>query len=290
MPDLNVLFLDFATAIRQKMEKEKDLHLAFWRRYLQNTKPLTLPIRKEARGDQHDGRSLLISMERDDVEKLRHRCLIEGVSVFSALFSAVMSVFRRVSGEGDFTVGSIMSIREDQAYRDVVGMFVNTVLLRSVAPNEITSVRESVLQSHKSMLDVMSFRHTPLTVLIEELRLPRDRDEFKVFDIMVNYHPFGTLFEPNDYEPFQGKVQFVDNETTTVGLGIDIYDWGAIFEIRIAYCGNIYDLADISSLGGQIRIAIEKMSQVDWSCCFETLTKNVSVEQSIFFKEMGVGH
>ncbi|MCX6126912.1 MAG: condensation domain-containing protein [Proteobacteria bacterium] len=245
LPDFRASYLDFSFAIRQKVENERD---------------------------PHDGSSNSIVLESFHLKKLRQQCLTERVGFFAVLFSGAMFALRQISSEEDVTVGSVMSIRDDQEYMGLVGIFVNTVLLRNSAPHEATTMREYFRQEHNSIVDVMSFRHAPLTMLINEQCLPRDATEHKVFDVMVNYHPFGTLFEPADSDLFNGKVQFVDNKTTTVGLGIDLYDWGSSLQIRLGYCRNLYDSDDIANLAKNIRDLLIKVSQLDWSIDYRILS------------------
>ncbi len=280
LPDLKGTYFDFVSAMRHKLEVERDKLMTFWRTYLQNTKPLTLPIRKKERGHHHSGASHLISLESIHVEVLRKRCFMEGVSFFAALFSGVMLAFRQMTGADDVTVGSIMSLREDQAFSRVVGMFVNTVLLRSPSSQMDSNLKEYILQAHASIIDVMTFRHTPLTMLIDELKLPRDAVEYKVFDTTVNYHPFGTIFEPSNGESIQGKVEFVDHGTTNVGLGIDFYEWGDHLQIRFGYCQNLYEREHIIALARQIRDILVKISQCDWMSSCGTFSMNMATADS----------
>jgi amino acid adenylation domain-containing protein len=265
---LKATYRDFACAVRQKMEASQHEFSLFWKKYLQNTKPLVLPIRKKGRGDPFDAVSHTLFFEERPLERLRQRCLDEGVSLFAALFSGVLLAFRQISEQEDFTVASVMSLREDEAYMGVIGLFVNTVLLRGAVRSEST-IRECIFQNHQSILNAMTYRHFPFIMLIDKLKLPREHEEQKIFDVMINYHPFRNLSKPYDSGGLPHKVQLVDNKTSNVGLGIDISPWGDSMEIRLGYSRNIYESEKIADLGRKIKIHLENLSLCDWSRTFK---------------------
>jgi non-ribosomal peptide synthetase component F len=222
-----------------------------------------LPIRKKGLGNPFEGASHTILLEPQYMESLRRRCLEANVSFFSALLFGVACTLHQSSNQEDITVGSVMSLRDDHAYIGQIGMFVNTVLLRTAISGQ-TSIKENISRTHRSILEVMAYRHAPLILLISELSLPRETDENKVFDVTVNYHPFGDLFSSDGQQPMHGNIQFVDNETTNVGLGIDLYDWGNRLEIRLVYDKTLYDAADLVDLGKRIKSILVELSQGNW--------------------------
>lgn len=263
LPAMPSTYRDFASDIRQRVEADRAEMLPFWKRYLHDAKPLRLPIRKPGRGDLLAGGSHTFFLEAGDLESLRRRCFSEDVSLFAALHAGVLFAFRDLSGDEDITVGSIMSLRDDPAHRGLVGMLVNTVLIRSVIPHQAAR-RDCIQRVHQAILDAMTFRNAPLALLIEELKLPRERDEHKIFDVTVNYHPFADLFKSDGAAPRRGSVQFIDSKTTNVGLAIDLFEWGKGLEIRLAYCKNLYEEKDVASLGQSVKSWLLRLAHSAW--------------------------
>ncbi|GAB3130605.1 hypothetical protein GCM10027289_15460 [Tsukamurella serpentis] len=113
-----------------------------------------------------------------------------GVSVFMVLHAALATLLHRANGSGDVVVGTPVIGRTDRRLRDVVGMFVNTVALRT-AVNGTESFNAVVDRIRSCDLDDLVHATAPFERVIETLAPPRSRDRTPVFQVMLSHQNLG---------------------------------------------------------------------------------------------------
>lgn len=269
LPDLTESYLDFAAESRDRLTSGCDESLEFWRRYLQGSPPLALTRRRERRGNAVDGASHEVTIDALALARLRQRCRSRNLSLSAAVLTAAFYAFRPRTRQADYTVASVVSLRDKAAHEHLVGMFVQMVLLRShLSPQ--ASVGDDIASVQQAILEMLPHRHVPLPILIEELNLPRDPHDHKIFDVMVNYHALWGVFEPKTVGSLRAELRFIDHHAADAGLSIDFYDRDEqTLTVRLGYCRNLYDSADIESLGQDVRRLIESFADCGWQTALE---------------------
>ena len=104
-------------------------------------------------------------------------------TLYMVLLAAYKTLMFRYTGQGDLIVGTPVAGRGHADLERVMGMFVNTLALRSYPSGEKTFV--SFLQEVKEQL-LESFQHQeyPFEMLVEQLDLSRDASRNPLFDTM----------------------------------------------------------------------------------------------------------
>ncbi|TPG89204.1 amino acid adenylation domain-containing protein [Brevibacillus laterosporus] len=121
-----------------------------------------------------------------DAEMTRelHRVAREhGSTLYMVLLAAYSAFLSRYSGQSEIVVGSPIAGRQHADLERVLGMFVNTVALRSFPDGEKTF--EAYLQEVKqTALQAYEHAEYPFEELVEKLDVPRDLSRNPVFDAM----------------------------------------------------------------------------------------------------------
>ena len=213
---------------------------------------MALHTRQLGVGDPLNGGAISLDVDADLVLDLVKCARNNDVSLSAILFGSAAYALRKWTAQDDYTVGTVMSLRDKESARHVVGMLVQMVLVR-ITTHLDGEVAENVRSIHESLRGALAHRFTPLPILIDSLQLPRDAAENKVFDVMINFHPFADVGFDGLAAPFSA-IHFIDNSTANAGLSLDFYEWepGAI-RLKVTYCKNLYSEVVIHELAKDVR-------------------------------------
>ncbi|RZK86256.1 MAG: non-ribosomal peptide synthetase, partial [Rhodococcus sp. (in: high G+C Gram-positive bacteria)] len=110
-------------------------------------------------------------------------------TVFTALRSAVAIVLARLSGDTDIAVGTPVAGRNEAELDDVVGMFVNTVVLRTrVDPGD--TVADVIRGSHDVELRAFAHADVQFERLVEVIDPPRSSSLHPFFQVALSLNNF----------------------------------------------------------------------------------------------------
>jgi amino acid adenylation domain-containing protein/non-ribosomal peptide synthase protein (TIGR01720 family) len=179
LPDPPLQYADFAVWQRSQ---DLDGHLEYWQRQLEGISPLELPtdrprpaIRTSA-GAMHE-----FSVSPELTAKLSELARSADTTLFTALLTACKVLFARYAGQDDIALGTVTAGRSREELHQLVGFFVNTVVVRSSMDSSrgfaslLTDVRDTVL-------DAFAHDDVPFDRLV---RSERDLSRNPLFDVMV---------------------------------------------------------------------------------------------------------
>ncbi|PBC47295.1 non-ribosomal peptide synthetase [Rhodococcus sp. ACPA1] len=132
--------------------------------------------------------------ESFQIDQRTHRTLLtlthqQHASLFTALRSAVAMLLARLSGDRDIAIGTPVAGRGDPALDDVVGMFVNTIVLRThIDPG--MGFAEIVDQSRDVELRALAQSEVQFERLVEVLDPPRSSSLHPFFQVALSLNNF----------------------------------------------------------------------------------------------------
>lgn len=179
---------------------------SFWLKLLDGELPLlNLPIdrtRPAVKG--YDGDTIRTSLLPSLREKLIQVAANKGVTLNTLLLTAYYTLLHRLTNQEDVIVGSPFANRQQADVQEMIGMFVNTVALRSY-PSAEKTIREYAGEVSELLLAAQEQQMIPFENLIERLNLPRDMSRNPLFDTMFSYQnkqqqlPVATELELEPY-------------------------------------------------------------------------------------------
>ncbi|ACR12028.1 non-ribosomal peptide synthethase [Teredinibacter turnerae T7901] len=134
LPKLSIQYGDFSAWQHQQIaSQEFPIDKEFWQKYLADMPQLhNLPLDynrnsiQGAIGAVHQSR-----ISPETLRKLRNLCVSEGVSLFILLQTVFALLLAKFSRSNDIVVGTVVANREHPQLGDLIGFFVNTVLIRT---------------------------------------------------------------------------------------------------------------------------------------------------------------
>jgi amino acid adenylation domain-containing protein len=190
LEELPVQFADYAVWQRQIMQGEYlDQQLSYWKERLSGAPALLAlpadrprPLRKTYRGD-----SLQVRVDPDLHERVRQFSLREGVTLFTAYLAAFKALLYRYTGREDLVVGSGFANRRLPDTEPLIGMLVNTVVLRTDLSGNLT-FRQVLGQVRQTILDAYMHPDLPFEKLVEALRQERNLGYNPLFQVIFSFH------------------------------------------------------------------------------------------------------
>ena len=135
LPALPIQYTDFAVWQHEQLQPQRLAPaLAYWRQQIQSPLPvLELPTdypRPAVKSSQ--GATYTFHLSPQLHEELALFSSYTGVTLFMTLLAAFQTVLFRYTGQSDLTLGSPISDRSRPETRGLIGLFINTLVLRTV--------------------------------------------------------------------------------------------------------------------------------------------------------------
>ncbi|MEQ4724231.1 amino acid adenylation domain-containing protein [Nonomuraea sp. B19D2] len=217
-PTLAPIQMDYAAhAVRQReqfLRGELDGSVAFWEGELDGMAALDLPLdHPRPRIWSSDGAGVEVSVPPALAKALTALGRSAGATRFMTVLTVFTGLLARLTGQSDISVGTAVSGRDDERTHETVGLFVNTVVLRSTVEAE-TTFRDLLGRTVISTLTAMEHQTLPFDVLVERLRPDRDLSANPLFQAMFLFEESGGAaitatglrFEEVDVPPLAAKV------------------------------------------------------------------------------------
>ena len=266
LPDIPIAFSDYARWQRSRMAgPEGERLLAYWKKKLQGSSfALQLPAdRPRPVAQTFCGASRSYSTSASLASALHAFCLREKVTPFMVTLAAVFEVLARYSGQSDIVIGSPIAARPRVETENMVGFFMNTVVLRGNLEGNPT-FRELLHRVRETALDTYAHQDLPLEMLIRELAPERDISRSLLFQVMLAYQnaPVHTL----ELHGLTASVRSIHNNTSKVDLSIELTPSAEAMDGVIEYNTDLFDSATIDRLWGHftgyLQRAIESPEQI----------------------------
>jgi natural product biosynthesis luciferase-like monooxygenase protein/FkbM family methyltransferase len=188
LPEPAVQYADFARWQRERLQGEtRDKLLAYWKERL-GGRPSGFELPTDhPRPAVQTSRGAVQRMEIDPaaVEALRRLAAAEGTSLFTVLLTAFGALLARWSGQEDVLVGTAAASRPDVTLEGLLGLFINTVVLRADLTGD-PSFRAALAVVRETALGAFSHAELPFQQLVEALQPERDLSRSPLFQIFFS--------------------------------------------------------------------------------------------------------
>ncbi|SES42611.1 non-ribosomal peptide synthetase [Actinokineospora terrae] len=256
LPDLVVQYPDYAAweQVRASSGALED-GLDHWRRVLDGVRPLDLPTdRPRPPVRTPVGAVHVFDLPADLVSRLRALAVASGSTLFMPLAAATTVLLSRYSGERDIAVGTVTAGRELPELDDLVGLFINTVVLRSRV-DEAETFTEFLAAFRSTLLEAFAHADVPFHRLVEALRPERDPSRPPLVQVMVN------LQNTADTVPtIPGLVVSEVKppiEVAKLDLAFDFDDHGDALTCSVEYSTDLYDAVTVERMGRHLLVLLE---------------------------------
>ena len=185
LPELPIQYPDYAEWQRDRLQGEAlEALLKYWRERLQGAPAvLELPTDHPRPSiESHRGAQWRFEIPASTGKALLTMAQGEGATLFMALLAAFNVLLFRYTGRTDILVGSPIAGRDRPELEGLIGIFVNTLVMRTDLSGEI-SFREVIKRVRENCLGAYEHQEIPFEKLVEELRPERDVSHNPIFQV-----------------------------------------------------------------------------------------------------------
>src|SRR5690242_3602716 len=186
LPELSIQYADYAQWQREWLTGEVlTEQLNYWKEKLDGA-PAVLELpgdRPRPAVQTFKGESEVFTLTKDLSGALNQLCQSEGVTMFMLLLAGFQTLLYRYTGQQDIVVGSPVANRNQTATEQLIGFFINTLVLRTQLSGE-WSFRELLAHVRETCVGALAHQELPFEKLVEELRPERSRSHSPLFQVM----------------------------------------------------------------------------------------------------------
>ncbi|UII31886.1 amino acid adenylation domain-containing protein [Fulvivirga ulvae] len=192
LPGVKLTYKDYAEWRQQKEQKvSQAAQQEFWLNIFSDEVPvLELPAdHQRPKYKSSRGGVVGFNLSEEATHKLREISQSEGSTMFMTLLSTYYVLLSKLSNQEDLVVGTPVAGREHADIEQVVGLFVNTLPLRSFPKRELT-YRDFLSEMRDQVVSYFDNQQYPYEELVDKLRIERDPGRNPLFEVMFSYQSF----------------------------------------------------------------------------------------------------
>lgn len=223
---------------------------SYWLEQLQNPLPtLVLPYDKPRPTiKSYRGAKIHSCIEKSLSFKIDLLAKELQISPYMILLSVFYILLMKYSNQEDIIIGSPVVGRNREEFKNVLGMFVNTLPLRIHAKNNITFM-DLLVQVKKTCLDGLSHQIYPFDEIINALNIKRDISRSPLLDVLFTYQNMGSSSICLDN--FNATLFVPDTHISKFDLSLEVIPTKDTYQLIFQYCQDLFTISTIQNYAKQ---------------------------------------
>ncbi len=263
LPDLNLQYRDFSEwqvklFQSERIAKQED----FWLSEFAGELPqLSLPTdRQRPAFLEYAGDSTELQIRSDIAARARQLSADSDTTMFMLMFAVYNVLLGRLTGQEDIIVGVPTTGRHHADLANIIGMFINTIALRT-RPAGNKTFSEFLREVKETTLNVFANQDYQFEMLVDRLELKPDPSRTPLFDTLFNFRNMfveETASAETDlrFEPYQFK-----DHITKFDLDISLYELDSGFYLNCSYRTSLFNRSTVDYILNEYRDLLDQVTQ-----------------------------
>ncbi|HSV66550.1 MAG TPA: amino acid adenylation domain-containing protein, partial [Mycobacteriales bacterium] len=255
LPELPIQYADYAEWQRGRHAAGTlDEHLAYWRRTLAGIAPLELPTDRP----RPSLRTAAGAVHRHDlpaglVQALSRVGHENGATLFMTLVAAVQVLLSRYANQTDVAIGTATSGRDRAELENLVGFFVNTVVLRTQVLAE-RSFGELLADVRETVLEAFAHDEAPFDKLVEEIQPGRDPSRTPLVQALVVLQT--DMVRPRETAGLRVTEHDLPRPAARFDLVLEFLPRDDSLSLAVEYSTDLFDAVTVERLVGHLGVLL----------------------------------
>ncbi|MEV7771732.1 amino acid adenylation domain-containing protein [Kitasatospora sp. NPDC086791] len=231
--------------------------LDYWRDRLAGLAPLELPLdRPRPAVRTSTGAVHRFGIDHNVVTGLKALGGANGATLFMTLVAAAQVLLARLSGQSDIAVGTAVSGRDRHELEQLVGSFINTVVLRSEVDGRAT-FPELLAQVRETVLGAFAHQEVPFEHLVDELCEERDPSLVPLVQAMVVLQnaPAGAL----DLAGVRSEGHALPRRSAVLDVTLEFTERDGALDVAVEYNADLFDAGTIEVMADRLRVLLAEL-------------------------------
>jgi amino acid adenylation domain-containing protein len=260
LPDLPIQYADYANWQREWLQGEVlQKQLSYWTQQLGSASEVLelAPGQPRQPAKVRRGGRRFFSLDRDLTESVKRLGQQERATLFMTLLAAFKAVLYRYTGQESVTVGSPIANRGRLEIEGLIGMFVNTLVLKTELSGD-PSFKMLVGRVRDVCLGAFAHHEVPFEKLVEELQPERSLGYSPLFQVMfILQDP-----APPDLQLGGLKLKLLPLENRSSKFDLTLIAVDAMGSLRgvIEYDAELFDATTIERLAGHFEALLNRVA------------------------------
>ncbi|CAN5750343.1 hypothetical protein BH10CHL1_BH10CHL1_00280 [soil metagenome] len=200
------------------------------------------------------GASHTRTIEGELTQSMRNLARAENATLYMTLLAAYQLLLHRYTGQDDILVGSAMAGRSQPQFANVVGYFVNPVVMRARLSGNPT-FQTLLQQIRTTALDAFAHQDYPYPLLVARLQPHRDSSRSPLFQVDFSLQKLPSVAEQfkqasqqNDADLLMLEPFDLAEEEGQFDLSLHVFDEGETLRAVFKYNTDLFEPATIARM------------------------------------------
>ncbi|MEM1254712.1 MAG: amino acid adenylation domain-containing protein [Cyanobacteria bacterium P01_H01_bin.21] len=280
LPPLPIQYADFTLWQRQNLQGDYLQKLInYWQQQFKTPPPvLQLPTdrpRPSVQSFRGARQGFVVSVEL--LDKLKRVGQAADTTLFITLLAAFKALLFKYTGQTDITVGSPIANRNQAAIEGLIGLFMNTLALRTQLDASLR-FQDLLVRVRETALGAYSHQDLPFEKLVDTLSLPRELSHTPLFQTMLILQnaPGSSLQLPD----LTFDLWELTHSTSKFDLILIASEEEGTLLCSIEYSTDLFDDATIERMMEHFQTLLTSITNNPQACLYElTLLKEPELVQ-----------
>ena len=261
---LSFTYIDYTYYMNDLISNNKlDDSKNYWNSILKDNIPtLVLPYDKKRPTLKSSKGAKVYSKISSDL-KLKIEMLSKelNVSNYMILLANYYILLNKYSNEQDIIIGTPVLGRDKKEFSNVIGMFVNTLPIRTKIDNNISFI-EFLDTIKENCINAFEHQLYPFDEIVKNTNFKRDASRNPLFDVMFSYQNNGIA--SIDFDNFETTLSVFNTNISKFDLSLEVIPNSDTFDLNYEYCTDLFEKETIEHFAEQynkiLNIVLENIS------------------------------